>query len=418
MPAGDAPPSPPGTPLSEAARRRGRWLAWLSHPAGMTHRFAYTSDLPTLALVSLGASEIVIGLQRALEHLGQLLQLPTLRAVGRVRKRSILVAGQLVAILAGLPLVLWYGFASRGPGAVPFALACFAGVSVGIVISGTVWFPLLRSYVEPERIGSFFGILRTGWHVTLIVYFLAAQRWLAAHPEGFGLLFAVASVLGILRIALVARLPEAEGERGTPIRVREALALVRGEPALRRYLAGMSLFGGARQAVIPFVIVWMRREMGLSAADVLLATVASFAGGLVSLYLWGRLVDRSGPGPVFRGTAVATALMMMALHWIPATPVVWPMVALFFAFAVLFAGFGVADTHLLFSITPTQAPSRHLVVASVTTSTLSGLVPLAAGLALEQLLAVGVPTLSAYRGLFGTAAVLALLALIPLRHFR
>jgi len=46
-------PSSPGTPLPEAARVRGRWLAWTSHPAGMIHRYAYTADLPTLALVSL-----------------------------------------------------------------------------------------------------------------------------------------------------------------------------------------------------------------------------------------------------------------------------------------------------------------------------------------------------------------------------
>jgi predicted MFS family arabinose efflux permease len=404
-----------GAPLPEAARARGRWLAWTSHPAGMTHRYAYTADLPTLALVSLGASELVVGFQRAFEHVGQLLQLPTLRAVGRMRKRSILMAGQTLAVVGGLPLIAFGAFAGLGEAAVPITLACLAVASVGIVIGQTVWFPLLRGYVEPERVGSFFGILRTGWHVTLIVYFLAAQRWLAAHPGAFGLLFAVATALGIARIGLVARMPEAEGERGAPVRIREALALVRREPLLRRYLAGATLFASARGAVIPFLIVWMRREMGLSDGDVLLTTVSGFTGGLVSLYLWGRLVDTVGPGPVFRGTGLAAALLIASLYFVPQTPVLAPMIAIFFALAALSAGFGVADTHLLFSITPTHAPSRHLVVANVTTHTLSGLAPVAAGFLLEQALTVVSP-LVAYRALFLSAAAVALLSLVPLRR--
>jgi MFS family permease len=383
----------------------------------MTHRYAYTADLPTLALVSLGASELVVGFQRAFEHVGQLLQLPTLRAVGRVRKRSILVAGQVLAVVGGLPLIAFASLAAIGEAAVPITLVCLALASVGIVIGQTVWFPLLRSYVEPERIGSFFGILRTGWHVTLILYFLAAQQWLATHPGAFGLLFALATVLGIVRIALVARMPEAEGERGAPVRIREALALVRRETQLRRYLAGATLFASARGAVIPFLIVWMRREMGLSDGDVLLTTVSGFAGGLVSLYLWGRLVDAVGPGPVFRGTGLASGLLIAALLFVPESPLLAPMIAFFFALSVLSAGFGVADTHLLFSITPTHAPSRHLVVANVTTSTLSGLAPLAAGFLLEQALTIWSP-LVAYRMLFVGAASLGFLSLVPLRHFR
>jgi MFS family permease len=161
----------------------------------------------------------------------------------------------------------------------------------------------------------------------------------------------------------------------------------------------------------------MRREMGLSDGDVLFTTVAGFAGGLVSLYLWGRLVDTVGPGPVFRGTGLAAGILIAGLFFVPQSPLLAPMVAIFFALSVLSAGFGVADTHLLFSITPTHAPSRHLVVANVTTHTLSGLAPVAAGFLLEQGLMVVTP-LVAYRVLFLSAASVALLSLVPLRHFR
>jgi hypothetical protein len=405
--------------LSTDVRSRARRLAIVSHQPGMTHRRAYTDDLPTLAIVALGGSEAVVGLQRALEPLGQILQFPTLRAVGRFRKRSILIAGQVIAVLGGLPLVLFGLLEAAGPArAIPIALASLSVAAIGIVISQTVWFPLLRGYVEPERVGSFFGLLRTTWHITLVLFFLGSQQWLAANPGAFGLLFGVATAAGLLRLFLVARLPEAEAEMGSPVRIREALGLFWRDARLRRYLLGVSLGGAVRRTIVPFVIVMMRRIMGLSDADVLLTTVASLGGGLASLYLWGRAVDRFGPSPVFNVTGVGTALLCFGLLTLEGSEGVIPMVAFFFALSVLFSGFGVADTHVLFSLAPAEAPTRVFVLGAVLTSFAYGLAPLLAGFALEAALRLGVAPLPAYHALFGVAGLTVLLALAPLRTFR
>jgi hypothetical protein len=412
--------TPAAGELAPALRARGRRLAITSHLAGMTHRLVYTDQLPTLALVALGASDSIVGLQRALEPVGQLLQLPTLRAVGRFRKRSILVVGQIISVIGGAPLIA-FGFLASGAPPWPLAitLASLVVAAAGIVITDTVWFPLLRGYVEPERTGHFFGLLRSTWHLILIVYFLAAQRWIAAHPGAFGPLFAVATACGVLRVALVALFPEAPAEMGDRIRVREVLVLLRHDAALRRYLAGVGLCGGARSAVVPFVIVVMRRVLGLSEGDVLLTTLAYFAGGVVSLYLWGRAVDRFGPAPVFRGTAIGIAALYTGLLWVDQTSAsVGLMVGFFFALNVLAGGFGVADTHVLFGLAPVHAPTRLLVAADVTSSLLYGIAPFAAGFALDAAFAVGVAPLSAYRTLFVLAALASLLSLVPLRGFR
>jgi hypothetical protein len=403
--------------LEPALRRRGRRLALLSHPAGMMHSNVYTDQLPTLALVGLGASEALVGAQRAFDPLSELLQLPTLSAVGRLRKRSILIAGQLLAVAGGLPLVAYAALAhGSGSRAVAIALASFAATSIGLAVSNTVWFPLLRGYVEPGRIGSFFGLLRTGWHLTLIAYFLAAQRWLAAHPGGFGPLFGVATAAGLARIALIARLPEAAAGAGERVSIRDGLALLRDEPRLRRYLAGMMLTGAARRAAVPFAIVMMRRAMGMSDAQVVLTTVGWFAGGFASLYAWGLAVDRFGTRPVFRTTALGAAGLLAALALRGAGGSVAFMVAFFFALSVLAAGFGVADTHLLFGIAPERAPTATLVVADVTTSLAYAAAPFAAGLALDAAIRFGALPVTAYRCLFAVAAVATALALVPLRR--
>jgi predicted MFS family arabinose efflux permease len=406
--------------LSPQQRARGRRLAIASHPAGMTFRIVFTEQLPTLALVALGASETIVGLQRALEPVGQMLQLPTLRLVGRLRMRTILVAGQLLAVLGALPLVAFAALAAFPvPWAQGIALASLAVAAIGIVVSQTVWFPLLRGYVEPERTGQFFGTLRSLWHLVLIGYFLGAQRWLAAAPGAYGFLFGIGVACGLARVLLVMRLPEAGGGGGERLRIRDAFAALRHNESLPLYLLGVCLAGASRRAVVPFVIVLMRRFLGLSDTDVLLTTVAYFAGGFVSLYLWGRIVDRVGPVPVFAGTAVATAALYAGLIIVPPGPLAAPlMIGVFFVLAVLSSGFGVADTHVLFSLAPARAPAPVLVIADVIASLTFGLVPLIAGVLLDSAGRAGLDPVASYSALFLAAAAAALAAPLPLRRFR
>jgi len=406
-------------PLPADGRARGRRLAIASHPAGMTFYMVFTQQLPTLALVHLGASEASVGLQTSFIFWLQLLQLPVLRAVAHVTKRRILIVGQVLAVLGALPLVLFERLAASDF-AVAVALLSFALVAAGLNVAQTVWFPMLRGYVEPDAIGRFFGTLRTGWHLALIVYYVAAQRWLDTHPGAFAPLFLVGWVCGLLRIAMIARLPERSERTGERIRVREALALIRENADLRRYLAGTIAFRAVFWSVVPFAIVMLQREVGLSAGAILLTTVSWYAGGLLTLYLWGRVVDRVGPLPVFRWTSIGMGVLIFALIWVeePGTATLVGVVVFFFALYALAAGFGVADTQVLFRLTPPEAPARMLVVAQVASHVLGGLPPIAVGLVLERALEGADSRLAVYHVFFGGAAVLQALAFLPLRRFR
>lgn len=390
----------------------------------MTFSLVFTQHLPTLALVALGASEATVGLQSAFGA-ADLLRLPTLRAVSVMAKRTILVGGQVAALFAATPMLAFpwlLEHASRGGGmAIPIAMLSLAAVIASARVSDTVWFPLLRSYVEPQRIGRFFGTLRSGWHLALILYYLGASAWLARNPDGFGPLFAVAWGFGLARILLIRRLPERSERTGERIRAREAMALILRERPLRRYLAGASMAAAVRGSLVPFVIVMMRREVGFSDGQVLFTTVAYFAGGLASLYWWGRTVDRTGAAPIFRWTSLTAGALIASLVLVEqASPVALAgLVAFFFLFAVLNAGFGVADTHVLFGLAPPEAPARTLVIAATVTAVLGSLAPLIVGIALDLWLE-GRETgrLLVYHGFFALAAGVQAVAFVPLRGFR
>lgn len=383
----------------------------------------FTQHLPTLGLVSLGASETIVGLQSSL-HATELLKLPTLRAVAWASKRSILIFGQMVALVVAVPLLFFDALsrlsAHQSSAGAWVALLSLALATASINVSNTVWFPLLRSYVEPTRIGRFFGLLRSGWHLALIFYYLVAQYWLGRHPGDYGPLFLVAWLCGLLRVFMIWRLPERSERTGERIRIREALALVRTHPLLRRYLVGVTWSAAMRMSVVPFVIVMMRREVGFSSAHVLYTTIASFAGGLASLYLWGRVVDRIGPAPVFRLTALGMGLLTAGLVAVQdaGTATLVGLIGFFFLHTVLASGFGVADTHVIFGLTPPEAPARMLVIAPVVTHSFSGLAPIFSGIVLDWLLETAEAPLAVYHGFFAVVALSQALCFLPLRGFR
>jgi MFS family permease len=175
-----------------------------------------------------------------------------------------------------------------------------------------------------------------------------------------------------------------------------------------------------RMSMVPFLIVMMRREVGFSSAHVLYATIASFAGGLVSLYPWGRVVDRIGPAPVFRLTALGMGGLTACLVAVEdaGTATLVGLIAVFFFHTVLASGFGVADTQVLFGLTPPEAPARTLVIAAVVSHSLSGLAPIVSGIVLDWLLEAAEAPLLVYHGFFAVVAIGQALCFLPLRGFR
>jgi predicted MFS family arabinose efflux permease len=414
-PRGSARPS-----LTPAQQARGRRLALASHPFHMTFRRIFTEDLPTLALVSLGAGDAAVGFQRAFEPLSALVQLPSLRALTHMRKRSLLLLGQAGALLGGLPLLFFPTLVALGPQAgVGVALASLAFTAAGLGVAETPWFPLLHGYVPSDRIGRFFGTLRSSWHLALIVGYLAAQRWLSAHPGRFAPVFAAAWLCGLVRVALVLRLPEAGGVLGERIRVRRALRALAAHPELRRYLLGVSLAGGARRVLMPFAIVVMRRVIGMTEAQVLLATLASFVGGFIALYAAGRAADRVGSAPIFRacGLGLAALALGMCLLQAPGPGVVALAAGLFCGIAGLAAAFGVADTNVLFALAPAEDPTAVLTTATAVSAVAYAIAPIAAGLGLQLAIAAGVDELHAYRTVFALSAVAFATSWIQRRRF-
>jgi hypothetical protein len=94
------------------------------------------------------------------------------------------------------------------------------------------------------------------------------------------------------------------------------------------------------------------------------------------------------------------------------------MVGFFFVFTALAAGFGVADTHVLFGLAPEREATATLVIADVMTSLAYGAAPFLVGVALDFAIAAGADPTTAYRWVFAGAGAVMAFAPLPLRAFR
>ena len=329
-------------PLPRADRRRGRRLAISSHPLGMTFTMAFQDHLPTLALVWLGASEGAVGLYGGLARFAVLIKLPALRALNRVPKKTVLVAGHISALTASLPLI-FFGAIAAGNRAVPLVIASLVATAAAIQMSNTVWFPLLRGYVEPARIARFFGALRSR-----IAPLSAGRDVVVLRAGGCP--------------------PVCDRDAATGDRLRERRGHLHDRCGIHRR-ARLALRLGADRG-------WCRPRTGPA----------------LDFHRDGRVLSRS-PRP---GCARCPQ------------PVVH---------AVLASGYGVAETQLLFELTPPEAPAQRLVAADVIVHVISAGGPLLAGLALDALLSRTDTPLAVYHGFFTIAAVLQAASFLPLRGF-
>lgn len=89
----------------------------------------------------------------------------------------------------------------------------------------------------------------------------------------------------------------------------------------------------------------------------------------------------------------------------------------FFLYAILSAGFGMADTHVLFKLTPVESPARILVAAAVSVGVVAAIVPLSAGFGLELALETTRDRMLVYHVFFAIAAAIQAVNWWPARGF-
>ncbi|MCB9435082.1 MAG: MFS transporter [Ardenticatenaceae bacterium] len=240
----------------------------------------------------------------------------------------------------------------------------------------------------------------------------------------FMLLLAVGVVIGLLGVAAYAQVPgESPAARlaaGTS-RFQDHVTGMKTAVSDRRFVQflialGLASMGGT--AVISFIPLFMKEQIGLSDGVVVLLSIGTYVGSLLTSYLWGWATDRYGSKPVMQSSLVLTLLLPIAWFLLPRHSNASAPLAMFIAFFV-----GVATLawqiswarYLYVHAVPDEQKASYTAVYYAWYSSMNGIGPLFAGMLLNWGKAIDTHwllfTLDAYTPLFFLSIIFLTLAI-------
>ena len=407
----EAGPESPGELTDEQKIRRLPWFYGHNVCNSIFCQLTFFGPVFVLFLSELGLPKIQIGFLLSLLPFCGLLALFIAPAVARAGvKRVFLIgwAGRKGAAIFLLPVPWILGRYGQE--------AAFGLVVVSVVlfalfraVAETAWYPWSQEIVPPSVRGRFGGINHV---VTLLAgsLTLAASSWALDHIDGlqrFIVLIGTGLGFGVLCVLLAIPVPGGGPDRRRDTAHLQAMRQALRDRGFRMYLAYTALARATMQsALIAFVPLFMKEEVGLAEGRILLLQVAGNAAGFVSGAAWGWMVDRHGGKPM--GLWALGLLLLLPLSWL-AMPRhhEWSFVAglaIAVVAGIATAGWWISDQRLLYvSIVPPEKRTAYMALYYAWIGLVGGFGPLLAG-----------PSLDFFQGLRGRVWIFSLDAYAPL----
>lgn len=342
--------------------------------------------------IKLGASNMVIGLLAAIGPLTQLLQLPSIFLVEKIRNRR-----AIVVIAAALSRLCWLLIAL-----IPFLFGAKIGLAILLVsmiaasalgaVSGCSWNSWMRDLIPQNILGSFFSKrMRIATGVGIVLSIAAAvylDIWKNKLPnyelQGYSILFLAGLVAGALGLYFLARTPEKRmpAVEGRP-RIFKLLAKPLKDENFRKLIAFMCSWNFAVNLAGPFFMVYMLRRLGLSMSFIIALSIVSQVMNFAFLKIWGRFTDRFSNksvlaicGPLFILSILAWTFTTMPEKYFFTIPL---LVMIHIVTGLSSAGVSLASGNISMKLAPEGQATAYLATNTIVNSVAAGVAPILGG---------------------------------------
>ena len=341
-------------------------------------------------IYSLSGSEMIVGVARAAQALGQCLS-PLLSATLIEHRRKVLPIGMRTGTMLRLQVL---GIALAGfflPVQSNLAMVCvFLGLfGFFMGMQGVIFNVLMSKVIPVELRGRLQGIRNAFSGLTSAGVAWYGGSWLVetnALGNGYAATFLLAFLLteaGLLMLLFI-REPDSPAVRartGVTTRLRELPALVRADPNFGVFLFACVL-GSLGRIAMPYYVLYAKQTLAISGGELGLLTAAFLLASTILNVGWGLLADRAGFRVVF--------LFSLAV-WIAGTLILFSttsiagLAAVFVALGAGSGGFMMGQQNLVFEFGSREDLPLRIGVTNSATEATGVVAPLAGG-ALASLL--------------------------------
>jgi len=342
--------------------------------------------------VKLGASNFVIGLLAAIGPLAQLLQLPSILIVEKIRNRRL-----ITVVAAALSRFCWLiialsPFIFPAKIAIAVLLILLAAVSAFGAVSGCSWNSWMRDLIPEKVMGSFFSRrMRISTGVGIALSILAAMYldfWKKQFAEqelaGYSILFFLGFTAGVLGLFFLAKTPEIRMPQVQErIPILKLLSLPFRDENFRKLIAFMCSWNFAVNLAGPFFMVYMLKRLGLSMSFIIGLSIVSQVMNFLFLKIWGKYTDRFSnksvlaiSGPLFIGSILAWTFTTMPEKYFLTIPL---LIVIHMVMGMSSAGVSLASGNISLKLAPKGQATAYLATNTIVNSVAAGVAPILGG---------------------------------------
>ena len=342
--------------------------------------------------LKLGASNTIIGLLAAIPPLMQLIQIPSIYLVEKIRNRR-----AITVYTAALSRIFWLFIAL-----IPFLFSGELGLSVLIIVlflisafgavSASSWNSWMRDLIPQERLGAFFSKrMRLATGLGIILSFAAGyyiDYWKKYFPNyelhSYSILFTLGLLAGMIGIYFISTIPE---PRMVPIQEKLNLFKLMMQPFRNVNFKNLIIFMGSWNFAVnlaaPFLTVYMLKRLQL---DMFLIIAFSMLSQLISFLffrIWGKFSDRYSNksvlgvnGPLFMLCILAWTFTTMPEKYVLTIPL---LIIIHIFMGISTAGVTLASGNIGLKLAPKGQATAYLATNSLINSLAAGIAPIFGG---------------------------------------
>ena len=352
-----------------------------------------TSPATTEFARSLGADGLHIGILGALPTGLFFMQFVAAMLVSHLRyRRWVWIGVSLAQRVSFLPLALVpfvWPHALHGNG-VWVLIGLTAANHALLHFSSPLWLSWMGDYLPHRGLSRFWGVrhLWQQWSAAAALCVAALVFWRSGLEmrHAYGLLMAVATVLGVADVLLFLKVDEPPvGASGSPSYRAILIAPFR-DPQFRTFIEYACFWHFAAMVGAPFIGMYLLEYVGMSLFSVLLLWGLSWIGGALMAGRLGAIAEEFGHRPLLILCTTLKAVNMLALLLTPANPTVafWVLVPVLMMDAQLNAGINIANQGFLLKHSPRENRTMFIAAGTALAGMVGGVTAVAAGFCLTR----------------------------------